>query len=54
MDYDIESFMAGLQTGLRLGRAPQSAAPPVPSGEYMITEDEDRMITETGDYMVTE
>lgn len=64
MDYDMESFMVGLQTGLRLGRVslwrptptptpPVPPTPPTPS-DYMITETADRMITESGDYMVTE
>lgn len=64
MDYDIESFMAGLQTGLRLGRVPswRPTPPPIPPtpptppppSDYMITETADYMITESGDYMVTE
>ena len=61
MDYDLESFMAGLQTGLRLERVPswRPIPPPVPPTpppppDYMITETADYMITESGDYMVTE
>lgn len=55
MPFDYESFMAGVMTGLKLGRVPKGRTPPVPSNDYMITEiDEDRMITESGDYMVTE
>ena len=61
MDYDLGSFFAGLQTGLRLGRIPlwrptPAPVPPTPPPEpdYMITETADYMITESGDYMVTE
>lgn len=55
MPFDYDSFMTGVITGLKLGRSPTGRIPPVPSGDYMITEiDEDRMITESGDYMVTE
>ena len=54
MPIDYNSFMAGLQVGLRLQRPPEGRKPPAPSEAYMITEDDDRMITESGDYMVTE
>lgn len=55
MPFDYESFMKGVITGLKLGRVPKDRKPPIPGGNYMITEiDEDRMITESGDYMVTE
>lgn len=50
MDYDIESFMAGLQVGLRLGREPQRPQPPVPSGKYILTESGKYVLTETKDY----
>lgn len=55
MTLDYESFMTGVITGLKLGRSPIGRTPPVPGGDYMITEiDEDHMITESGDYMTTE
>lgn len=55
MELDYASFMAGVLTGLKLGREPKSRVPPAPSDNYMITEiDEDRMITESGNPMVTE
>jgi len=53
-NFDIESFFAGLQAGLRLGRAPQGRIPPPPSNSYIITEDEDDIVTETGEYIITE
>lgn len=55
MELDYTSFMAGVLTGLKLGREPRNRIPPAPSNDYMITEiDKDRMITESGDPMVTE
>lgn len=51
---DYESFVIGLQIGYRLGRPEQNRKPPAPSENYMITEDEDRMVTESGNPMVTE
>jgi hypothetical protein len=54
MDYDIESFFAGLQTGLRLGRVPFEKTPVPPSNSYIVTEQDDDIITEGGDNIVTE
>lgn len=46
MDYDIDSFLAGVQVGLRLGRKPQRPQPPVPSGRYILTESGEKVIAE--------
>lgn len=46
MDYDIGSFLAGVQVGLRLGRKPQRPFSPVPSGKYILTESGEHILTE--------
>lgn len=46
MDYDIGSFLAGVQVGLRLGRTPQRTFSPVPSGRYILTESGEKVIAE--------
>ena len=56
-DFDYKSFMAGLQVGRRIrlwdAIRPQPV-PPVPAESYIITETEDRIISESGDYLITE
>ena len=57
MNYDYDSFLAGLITGLKLGRYPGNItppSPPSPSDTTIITEAEVVMITESGDILITE
>ena len=46
MTFDKQSFLAGLHTGLRLGRDPIGRRPPPPSGLYILTEYGRPIITE--------
>lgn len=46
MRYDKQSFLAGLHTGLRLGRDPIGRNPPAPHEKYILTEDGIPIITE--------
>ena len=46
MTFDKQSFLAGLHTGLRLGRDPIGRRPPPPSGRYIWTEEEKNILTE--------
>lgn len=46
MRFDKQSFLAGLHTGLRLGRDPIGRNPPAPSGRYIWTEEGKKIITE--------
>lgn len=53
MPFDYNSFMQGVQTGLRLGRTSPGRVPPmppVPSGRYILTESGGYVLTETKDY----
>ena len=50
MPFDYNSFLQGVQTGLRLGRTSPGRVPPmppVPSGRYILTESGEKIITET-------
>jgi hypothetical protein len=47
MIFDKQSFLAGLHTGLRLGRDPIGRNPPPPHGRYIWTETKKIIITET-------
>ena len=52
---DLNSFLAGVQVGLRLKVWEANATPhPVPSNNYIITEDGDEIITESGENIITE
>lgn len=46
MPIDYNSFMAGLQVGLRLQRPPEGRKPPAPSGRYILTESGEKVLTE--------
>lgn len=46
MPFDYNSFLQGVQTGLRLGRTKLVPQPPVPSGRYILTESGVKVITE--------
>lgn len=53
MPFDYNSFLQGVQTGLRLGRTSPGRVPPmppVPSGRYILTENSEYILTETRDY----
>lgn len=39
MPFDYNSFLIGVQTGLKLQRPPEGRRPPAPSGIYLLTED---------------
>ena len=57
MPFDYNSFMKGVITGMQLPRTPGNILPPLPpgpSGEHIVTEDGEGLITETNDYIVTE
>lgn len=53
MPFDYNSFLQGVQTGLRLGRTTKyrpPPTPPVPGGVYILTEDGTPTIAEKKDY----
>lgn len=57
MIYDYDSFMAGLITGLKLGRYPGNVTPPdppSPSDMSIITELAEAMLDESGNALITE
>lgn len=52
---DLKSFLAGVQVGLRLKVWEANATPrPVPSNNYIITEEGEDIITESGENIITE
>ena len=46
MPIDYNSFIAGVQTAMRLGREPPRIPTPVPSGRYILTENKRKIYTE--------
>lgn len=46
MPFDYNSFLQGVQTGLRLGRTSPGRQPPLPSGKYILTESGEKVLSE--------
>lgn len=46
MPFDYNSYLQGVQTGLRLGRTTPGRKPPIPSGRYILTESGAVIVTE--------
>jgi len=46
MRYDLNSFIAGIMTGMRLSRVPGGKQKPAPSGVYIMSEDDHKIIAE--------
>ena len=47
MPFDYNSFLIGVQTGLKLQRPPEGRKPPTPSGRYILTESGEKVLTES-------
>lgn len=55
MNFDYESFIAGVQVGRRLRLWDASRVTPIPLEQrFIVTEDGDPIVTENGDNIVTE